>query len=447
MAASSSRPYDACLRWLLLGLGLGSLGFIGCEEPPGGGDSQPAVAEERVSADEGGAAGTEEHRREWAPPESVTLSRKRAVGAGEWRLTEARRFEPCRSYFEPQGQIAETYPLEGARAAEVLAGCGIEAYQNIDTGRWVAWSIPLAGTRAGNGGQPGRGKASDLRLAHYGPDGGLQWHWRMDRSRFADNFVANYRRSFVTPLLPRLVCAGTLWEAKTQVGCLDVESGELEWSGVLKFWSAIPLQRLETSLVGADISGITRRYPYSGTEMRRREFGALGGHSAMYATDGDRLFFVPREGKGTTLTAWDFETMERAWSVELPGRPQKGLGGRAFAEHGLVVFSIDDTVYGLDAESGEQLWALDLAEEDAAWVSMGARAAGEGEEDATLYLLASGESGDNLMWAVEPRTGEVKEQGTVPAGSLHVKAIDGQVLVTGVRAVQRLLSGEGTAER
>ncbi len=370
-------------------------------------------------------ASTAPATRTWKAPEARDLTHPEKA-ANKWTkrtldLTPPQRFPDCHELFEPHGQVAKAFPLhdDGMRAL-ALAGCGVEAYRTLDDGtHYVAYATPA------------KGAGWDLRLAAYDPTGKLAWSYKLDRSQNADNFTANFRGSFIVPLLPRLVCAGTLWEGGTQAACVDPKTGKARWDGMMPFWSGIAPQGHDVSLVAATISGLSQRYPYSGVEMRYEPFGDSGGRTAFYATDANHLFYVPGDGGAIHMTAFNLDSFAPSWRLDLPARP-KAPWKHAFARFGIVLFEIDTTVYAADADTGKVLWAVEVGDDQPPVAAAGKQ----------LFLLLHRQTDPNLLYALDARTGQIHWYSTVPTGTLELFSYDDTLVLKSVRAVQKVNNRE-----
>jgi hypothetical protein len=335
----------------------------------------------------------------------------------EFELGETRKLPPCHEVFEPQGTVAERFPAnDPAERAITLAGCDPEAYARVDGQTLLAYRVPR------------ENKGYHQRYVSYDSDGKLQWDYLIDRSENAENFRANFRSGFIAPLLPRLACAGTLWEGGTRLTCLDATSGEAKFDGLLKFWAGLAPRPHDTSLVTATISGITRRYPYSGVEMRYKALPDSGGRSAFYASDGARLLFVASDSKFPQMTAYGFDDFEKQWITELPARPKSHYDDTAFGEHSVVLAKADGKLFAIDTETGEGLWSADVGD-DTPPVAV--------DEDA-MYLLVRRDTKDNLLYSLNPRSGEVHWWSNVPPGTLELRICDGLLFTRSVRAVRHI---------
>jgi hypothetical protein len=396
----------------LLAAAVVSVAF-GCEDSSEevGGEDATAVEEESVES-------AEMPVEQWQADESLDLRDPPEKKRRDLVLSESKKYPACRELLEEDGEArARLLPdREDESRALTIAGCQPEASVRRE-GRWYI-AYKLAGEETESG---------DLRMVVY-EDGELVWHGRMDRSQHADSFSAQYRSSFITPLEPRLVCAGTLWEGGTQAACWKSDGSEKVWSGELDFWSALPMQGLETSLHAADISGITRRYPYSGAEMRRIDFEHRGGHGALYMTDGERLMFVPPTEAPKRMTTYSLESMEPTWRVELPGHPDPGYNRHVHPRHDLGMLKVDGTVYGFTTRSGELRWALEVGEDRPKTAASG---------ELVYVLLRRGEE-PNLLYALQPDSAAIEWYAPVPTGTLHVDWVDGTLTIRSVRAVQRV---------
>ncbi len=385
---------------------------VGCEDSSDAGafGTDASVVESEQSVSEETAV------EKWAVEEPLDLRDPPEAKRRELVLSESKKYPACRELIEENGEPrARLLPDRDDRAL-TIAGCQPEASVRRDDRWYIAYQLSSDDTEAG-----------DLRLVVY-EDGELAWHGRMDRSQHADSFTAQYRSSFVVPLEPRLVCAGTLWEGGTQAACWKSDGSEKVWSGELDFWAALPMQGLATSLLAADISGITRRYPYSGAEMRRIDFEHRGGHGALYMTDGERLMFVPPTEAPQQLTAYSFAEMGPTWRVELPGHPDPGYNRHVHRRHELGMLKVDETVYGFTTRSGDLRWALEVGED---------RPKTAASEELLYVLLRRGEK-PNLLYALQPESAAVEWYAPVPTGTLHVDWVDGTLTIQSVRAIQRV---------
>ena len=353
----------------------------------------------------------------WKPPDPVDLTAPGGHPQKTLDLTEPRKFPDCHQIFEPDGEPAESFPMpDDVQRPLELAGCHPEAYHVADDGRrFVAYATPPDG--------PGW----DMRLVAYDKSGELLWHYRLKRAENAENFTANFRESFIAPILPRLVCAGTLWQGGTEAACVDAETGVKKWDGMMKFWSGIAPQPVENALNAATLSGITRRYPFSGVEMRFKSFDDGGGRVAYYATDGEHLFFVPSQSQEIEMTAYDLEKFEPVWRLGLEARPDSSWE-HAFSDLGIVLFKIKETIYAAGADTGELLWAARVGGDEPPVASRGGK----------LYLLLRREADPNLLYELDPKSGQVNWYGKVPTGTLELMSYEDTLILRSVRAVQKV---------
>jgi hypothetical protein len=332
-------------------------------------------------------------------------------------LGEARKFPECYKIFEPAGEVVDRFPAtDEVERASMLAGCDPEAYARVEGQTFLAYRVPRE--EAGY----------HQRFVAFDDDGALQWEYLIDRSENAKNFRANFRSGFIAPLLPRLACAGTLWEGGTRLTCLEAESGESKFDGLLKFWAGLAPRPNKTSLVTATLSGITRRYPYSGVEMRFKKFPDSGGRSAFYASDGERLLFVPADAEYPQMTAYGFDDFKEQWVTELPGKPKSHYDETAIPRHKLVLAKADGKLFAIDTESGEGLWSAHVGDDTPPFAA---------NKDA-LYLLVRRDTKDNLLYSLDPRTAEVNWWTDVPAGTLELRMYDGHLFTRSVRAIQAI---------
>jgi outer membrane protein assembly factor BamB len=340
--------------------------------------------------------------------------------AREQNWTEPARVPDCHELFEPLGEPTSVFPLQkGEVRTTSLVGCGLEAHHVAEDGReWVAYARPRKSAT----------RTTDLRIVAFDADGKRRWHRLMDRSSQGNHFVANYRRSWFAEVPPYLVCAGTLWEGTTQGTCIRDESGEPVWDGFMRFWAgSTPIGR-NKSLYVADISGLTRRYPFSGVEMRHRRLDGSGGRGALYLNDQTHLFFSPARADSPRLVRYAFDGMDIDWSVPLPGQPSPTYGA-VFREQKLAVLRMDNTIWGVDTETGRGLWAL-LVEEDRPSLVM------HGDD---LVMLRRKMDGAVTVFGLDPRDGSRRWHAAAPEGATELIAKDGLLFARSVRAVRRLL--------
>lgn len=428
-ALLDTRAPRLAARWSTAALAVAAAACVvlsGCEQKKP--KDAPASAQEHAS---------EPATLAFEAPKAVDLTAPESFDRKKLDLSAPRKFPDCYHLFESDGAVVDRFPLLHDDIRPVaLAGCGPEAYLRLDDGtRYIAYASPADG--------PGW----DMQLAAFAPSGDKMWSYHVDRSENAKNFTANFRGSYITPLLPRLVCAGTLWEGGTQAACVDAKSGKAEFDGMMHFWSGVAPQGLENGLNAATINGLSRRYPYSGVEMRFKAFEESGGRIAYYATDAKRLYFAPgvvTQDKGNSeqgaseqdnklrLTAYDLASFEPLWRLALPDRPRP-TWTHAFAEAKLVLFKIGDTIYAVDtspkvAGADKIRWAAKVGDDEPPVVVEGGR----------LYLLLRRKVDSNLLFAIDPESGEVDWYAPVPTGTLELSNFEDTLLLKSVRAVQKV---------
>lgn len=332
----------------------------------------------------------------------------------------ARLYSACHQIFEENGEILP-WDIEDNVVASTIFGCNADGYIELEDGRRaIAYEIPM----------PDHDLATDLRLVVYGSDGDVEHSFRLDRSYQQTNFAANYRGSFLTNINDRILCVGTLWQARTQALCASLESGLALYEGRMDFWAGVEPFAYDGSLFAADLNGITRRYPYSGSEMRHREFGERGGRAGFYATDEERIFFVPSDAE-TVLSAWDLETLRTVWTAELDAVPDPGYQETS-AEHDLLLFRIDDLLYGVDTDDGSFRMSFNIGG-DRPPIAF---------SDDELFLLLRRDDERPVLYSIDPDDGAVNWQATSPPGSLDIAYGDDALMVRSVRTVRTVRPGD-----
>jgi len=412
-----------------------TLSLISCDRS----GTQTPDADAAVSAEERAKPKMLAWAQEDAPLKTRDLRTPEASLETELTLTASEKFPTCAALFESDGHPKPEFPLTDDRRRPLqLAGCAPEAYRRLDDGtRYIAYATALAKMRDESAPLDAPPEdASDLRLLAYQPDGQLAWHAQLDRSANAKNFRANFRDSYIAPLLPRLVCFGTLWQGGTQASCVEAKTGALAWSGTMPFWSGIAPQPNATSLVGASLKRLTRRYPYSGVEMRAITFDSAGGRSSYYAAHPGQLFFASAHAESPHLSAYDLDDFSTQWTLELPAQPRPNWG-HAFADLDLLLLKIDDTIYALRAQSGARLWAARIGADASPVVALNGR----------LYLLLRRESAPNRLFEIDPESGAILGFSPVPNGMLDLLNIEDTLILRSIRAVQQVVfSGDGAQE-
>lgn len=378
----------------------------------------------------------------WAQPDAPLKTRDlrtpEASLQARLTLTPSETFPSCAELFEADGHPKPEFPLTDDRRRPLqLAGCAPEAYRRLDDGtRYIAYATPLGKMRDDAAPrEPLSENATDLRLLAYQPDGQLAWHATLDRSANAKNFRANFRDSYIAPLLPRLVCFGTRWQGGTQASCVQATTGEVAWSGTMPFWSGIVPQPNATSLVGASLKRLTRRYPYSGVEMRAITFDDAGGRSSFYAAHPGQLFFASAHAKSPRLSAYDLDDFSTQWTLELPGQPDPNWA-KVFADLDLLMLKIDDTIFALGAQTGARLWAARVGADASPVVARKGR----------LYLLLRRQSAPNDLFEIAPDTGAVTRFSPLPNGTLDLLNIEDTLVLRSVRAVQQVDFSDDAAQ-
>lgn len=355
----------------------------------------------------------------WKAPEKVVHLTEATRDDRALALSDSRRFPECWDLFELDGKPREKFPLpERVERALALTSCEVEGSFVLDDGtRVYAWGAQE---------QPGS-RARDLQAAAWNADGSLRWSATMDRSRNAANWVANYRKSFAFAIPPRHACFGTLWEGETQGQCVNLETGEKRWDGSLPFWAGIEPQPGSDGYYVADLSALTKRYPFTGAEMRHVGLTGLGGRAGYYSTDGRRLYFAPSRTETPELIAYDFETLAPVWRTPLPESPQAALSV-AFDNLDLTLLKLGETLYAVDTETGTVRWAYGIGDDVPSFAAHGGK----------LYILYRQPDEPNMLVALEPKDGKVLWKAPTPAGTLRIASIEGVLVLGSVRAVQHV---------
>ena len=323
-----------------------------------------------------------------------------------------RRFSACHEIFEDDGQVL---PLdEDLEFGMAVFGCDADEVIEFDDGRRaIAYEIPIDDEE----------RATDLRFVLYDEDGEPGFDHRVDRSHASETFAATYRGSFLRAIDDRFLCAGTRWGQSLQVLCADVDTGRVIYDGQMAFWAGVLPIGHDGSLFSADEEGITRRYPYSGTEMRHREFDERGGRMAFYAADDRQIFFAPEEQP--LLTAWDIESLRPNWHAELPATPHTRFY-RTSDTHRLLVFRIGELIVGVDSDDGALRMVFEVGDDppQIAW------------SDDEMYVMVRRPGDDPLLFALDPDDGQLLWASIAPAGTLHIDYRDGRLLTRTVRTVR-----------
>ena len=354
----------------------------------------------------------------WAAPANIEpLLTPDPFGAMD--IGGTRRLPECwETLLTPQGAAADPFPFSDPTERRYhLASCAPEAIARLADGALVV----------AFGGQPKPETGErDLHVAVWERDSGkLRYARRVDRSRQAANWTANFRSSFITELPSSKLCAGSLWEGDTQVLCINASDGQPIWDGSLPFWSGIAPQSAQDGLVVADLSAITKRYPFDGAEMRHRKLEGLGGRAGYYATDGKRLFFAPSRVDAPPLLAYDLETFDELWRIALPAPPSTAVMA-VHADADRVILMMEGKLFGVDGTKGTIAWAYDIGEDPPKVAS----------DEAALYVLSRRAELPNRLTALNPVSGERLWSIDTPSGTLRVDVVDGALFIGSVRAVQ-----------
>jgi len=368
------------------------------------------------------------HRVELPPLDAIEVPESiEAETSHELKLEESRRYEPCHRLLELDAEPRAELDMNDTELWEMLIGCGADAWTKADGVRYVAYATDPIGPDT---------EETDLRFVAWDADGARKWSVLIERRHQGKNFVANYRQSFVTIPGARHACAGTLWEGGTTAACVNRQNGEVDWSGRMAFWAGLAPIGLEDVLYVADISSLTRRYPFSGVEMRARELDGTGGRAAFYASDGSHLYFAPARAEEPRLIKYSLSDMEPLFRRGLPDNPRSGFAF-AIAEHDVVLMLFENEgLLAIDSKSGDVLWRLDVGKDrpSVAWNS------------SKIFVLHRVPGELNPLYAFEPRTGRVLYRAETPAGTLHVHASDDKVILRSVRAIRPVVEVVEAAE-
>ncbi len=372
--------------------------------------------------------GDEPKPNEYVPttvtPKQVRIPDGEAILSGEVKVVELeldapQRYMTCLEFFEPTGSVVAEWPFESKeRADRVLWGCDAEAHVRTEQAEYVAYPLPIDPATT----------TRDLKLVKYA-GGKHAWSHIIDRSEQGRNFVANFRHSFITRL-DSMTCAGTLWEGGTQTHCIDDETGEPIWKGWMPFWAGMAPQSGDGGLWVADLTAVTKRYPFTGVEMAYTKLPETGGRAALYGTDGDSLFFSPSRATPPTLSAIEFESGQTRWMLELQTKPISSFS-EVFPEHKLLVVLIDQEIVGFDTESGELLWHWEIGDDRPSVAMWGSQ----------LIVLHRRPDLPNAAISLNPRTGARAWRAELPTGVLEVRASGSHLLFKSIRAIQRVTGG------
>ncbi len=329
------------------------------------------------------------------------------------------RFDACHTIFEPDGQPI-AWPVDDSDIAPTLFGCDAEGYLELSEGRRaLAYETP----------NPEHDGLTDLRMVVYDASGDVAWTHRIRRHRYAENFAANYIGSYLTAVGDTLLCAGSRWLRTTQLACARQDSGDVEMDRHLELWIGLPFFSAHNSLFSADTRGITRRYPFTGSEMRHRSFSQRLGRGSFFATDYEHIFVVPDDDT-PLLHAWTLEDPERPdefWRAQLPGHPHIAFYA-ADTHHQLLLVRIDETLFGLDTTDGEIRMAFHVGD-TSPHVAF--------SED-LVYLLLRPPGEDPAIYAIDPTDGVVHWAGKAPPGTLTIDHRQGRLLTRTVRTVREI---------
>jgi hypothetical protein len=327
------------------------------------------------------------------------------------------RFSACYEILEERGRPRANLPQGGkARWAEMFFGCGVEASLRLSDSLLVAYGAPTAGSEG----------VPDLTVASYDLEGGLRWFHRVKRSVNTFEFRANFRRSFLTPQR-HLVCAGTLWEASTQVACMNRTDGVVQWSGHLPMWSGITPHFAGRGFAVADLRALTIRYPYSGVEMSYRPLDGFGGRAAFYATGAESLFYSAAQTQPPTLRRYNLSgEREGEWKRGLPGSADPSFGV-AFPDDKLLILRASEKVHGIDSITGSLRWSLESSRAPRSVVM---------HEGQLIWLWTDDEKG--TLVATDPAVGTPLWRAATPTGAMRLRSESGVLLLKSVRAVRQV---------
>ncbi len=355
----------------------------------------------------------------WAPPAEIEPLVTGDPFGPTITFASTRRHPECWESLERDAKPVDPFPFtDPVERAEHFASCGVEALAQLHDGATVvAWGAAQ---------KPGV-QAHDLRIAVWEASGRLRWTVDLDRSRQAANWAANYRSSFITALPPKHVCAGTLYEGDTQVICMATATGEATWKGSLPFWAGIAPQTGVDGLVVADLSAITKRYPFNGAEMQHRKLEGLGGRAGYYATDGHHLYFAPSRLDAPPLVSYDLATFKEVWRTNLPGAPTAALA-HAFDALDRVLLKIGENLFALDTTSGNIVWAYEIGDDVPSIAA----------DDNAIYVVSRLAEVPNRLTAIEPKSGKRLWSTDTPSGTLRVTVVEGKLFIGSIRAVQHV---------
>ena len=334
----------------------------------------------------------------------------------ELETDASEQFEACHHYFEPHDDVVEQWPFDDAATPRSLFGCQPEGVINLKDGhRAIAYEVPLDEER----------RRSDLRIILFDDQGETAWHHLMERDDQAEQFAAEYRGTALTSVDDALICASTRWIEHTQILCARVDDGESTLDQAVDFWAGLDLFGHDGALISMDREGITRRYPFSGAEMRHRGVARPIGTAGYYASDERRVFVVPDEGS-PTLAAWDVATLSPLWEAELSEFPSRR---RPFvdADTDRLILRTGDHLLNLRASTGEPRAIYRVGDVDPVI---------HATNDGLLLLLLRRDDDPPLLVAIDTDDDEVIWQAEAPLGTLDISSDNDEFLSRTVRTVR-----------
>ncbi len=325
------------------------------------------------------------------------------------------QFQSCHHYFEPDGEVVDAFPFDDEEAPRALFGCQPEGVIALDDGHQaIAYEVPLDEER----------RRSDLRIILFDADGHTLWNHRMERDDQAERFAAEYRGTALTSVNDQLICASTRWIESTQVLCARVDDAEITLERTLDFWAGLDLFGHDGALISMDQEGITRRYPFSGAEMRHRSVDRPLGTTGYYATDTRRLFVVPEDGD-PILAAWDVDDLSKLWEAELAEFPSRR---RPFADPDAdrLLLRVGEHLLNLRASDGELQAVYRVGDVDPVI---------HATDDGLLLILLRRDDDPPIVVAVDTDD-EIIWNAQAPLGTLDITSDDGEFLSRTVRTVR-----------
>ncbi len=160
-------------------------------------------------------------------------------------------------------------------------------------------------------------------------------------------------------------------------------------------------------------TGLMKSWPADGPKLLWEIKGAGGGMGSVTVGNG-HVFVVGNRKEGVSITAFDLNTQQEAWSTVMCDKRDQPNGAPTFDGERVYAVSKDGILACCDAKSGELIWRKSYTADLGGQIMSGWGFSESPLVDGDLVIGVPG-GNESIVAAMDKKTGEVKWKSSLPA--------------------------------